>query len=82
MAYRAMQKFLIACLQLYRVGLSPYFGQHCRFTPSCSRYAIEALQKHGVLRGTAMSVRRLSKCHPWCAGGFDPVPDEETRARG
>jgi putative membrane protein insertion efficiency factor len=70
-----MQRFLIALVRFYRVLLSPYLGRHCRFTPSCSAYAIEALHKHGALRGVGMSVRRLVRCHPWCAGGFDPVPD-------
>jgi putative membrane protein insertion efficiency factor len=74
-----MQKLLIACLKLYRLVLSPYFGQYCRFTPSCSRYAIEALQKHGVLRGGYLSLHRLLRCHPWCAGGFDLVPERVDR---
>ncbi len=76
-----MQRLLIACLRLYRAALSPYLGQHCRFTPSCSRYAIEALQAHGALRGGAMSLRRLLRCHPWCAGGFDPVPERAVDER-
>jgi putative membrane protein insertion efficiency factor len=69
-----MQELLIVCIKLYRVVLSPYIGQQCRFTPSCSCYAIEALHKYGVVRGGYMSLRRLLRCHPWCAGGFDPVP--------
>jgi putative membrane protein insertion efficiency factor len=69
-----MQELLIVCVKLYRVVLSPYVGQQCRFTPSCSCYAIEALHKYGVVRGGYMSLLRLLRCHPWCAGGFDPVP--------
>jgi putative membrane protein insertion efficiency factor len=69
-----MHKFLIVSLRLYRTLFSPYIGQHCRFAPSCSQYAMEALRKHGTIRGGYLSLRRLLKCHPWCAGGFDPVP--------
>ncbi|HKF93966.1 MAG TPA: membrane protein insertion efficiency factor YidD [Gammaproteobacteria bacterium] len=69
-----MHKFLIVSLRLYRMLFSPYIGQHCRFAPSCSQYAMEALRKHGTVRGGYLSLRRLLKCHPWCAGGFDPVP--------
>ncbi|MGH8503002.1 MAG: membrane protein insertion efficiency factor YidD [Gammaproteobacteria bacterium] len=69
-----MQKALILLLKLYRVLLSPYVGQHCRFVPSCSCYAIAAIQTYGAARGGYMALRRLLRCHPWCAGGFDPLP--------
>lgn len=69
-----MQKLLITLIKLYRYTLSPYLGQHCRFTPSCSSYALEALQEHGFLRGGTMSIKRLLRCHPWSEGGYDPVP--------
>lgn len=55
--------------------LSPYLGQHCRFTPTCSEYAIEALQRHGLIKGLWLSIQRLLRCHPWHAGGLDPVPE-------
>lgn len=77
-----MQTILMACLKLYRLLLSPYLGQHCRFVPSCSTYALEALRAHGAVCGVGLSLRRLLRCHPWCAGGYDPVPGQENRARG
>jgi uncharacterized protein len=61
-------------LRLYRYALSPMVGPSCRFEPSCSRFAEEALDRYGLLRGTLMAFNRLLRCHPWGAGGFDPVP--------
>jgi len=61
-------------IQGYQVALSPYFGGQCRFTPSCSDYALMAIQKHGALKGSLFSGQRLFRCHPWCQGGYDPVP--------
>jgi uncharacterized protein len=74
-----MQKFLISLLRLYAYLISPMLGNRCRFHPSCSRYAIEAVKRHGAARGTLLAVGRLSRCHPWHPGGFDPVP-ERTRS--
>ncbi|MFP5441736.1 MAG: membrane protein insertion efficiency factor YidD [Gammaproteobacteria bacterium] len=73
---------LIWLVQLYRLTLSPFVGQHCRFTPTCSQYAIEALEKHGAVRGSLLAAHRLGRCHPWCEGGYDPVPpaDDEPPA--
>ena len=59
----------------YRYAISPLLGQHCRFYPSCSAYALTAIESHGLGRGGLLALRRLGKCHPWHAGGFDPVPD-------
>ena len=59
---------------MYQIALSPFFGQQCRFNPTCSHYAIEAIQKHGALSGMVLTVKRLFRCHPWHAGGSDPVP--------
>ena len=72
----------MACVQAYRVSVSPLLPPSCRFEPSCSRYAIEALERHGALRGGWLAARRIARCHPWCTGGFDPVPaaDDEHRA--
>lgn len=69
-----MRKLLIALIKLYQWGLSPFLGVNCRFTPSCSRYTIEALQRYGCIRGTFLGIKRVARCHPWCAGGHDPVP--------
>ena len=61
-------------IRVYQLTISPLLGQRCRFFPSCSEYASQALKAHGPLRGTALSVRRLCKCHPWHPGGIDEVP--------
>ena len=63
--------FLIAC---YRLLVSPFLGNNCRFHPSCSHYAEEAIATHGVMNGSYLTLRRLGKCHPWHEGGLDPVP--------
>jgi putative membrane protein insertion efficiency factor len=69
-----MRTVLIACVRAYRYLLSPYLGQHCRFHPTCSAYAIEALEHHGSLRGLKLALWRLLRCHPFSEGGYDPVP--------
>lgn len=63
-------------IQIYRYCLSPLVGQCCRFYPSCSSYSINAIQKYGCLRGSVLTLKRLARCHPWNAGGFDPVPEK------
>ena len=75
---------LIQLVRLYRLAISPWLGANCRFDPTCSSYAIEALEVHGVLKGTWLAVRRIGRCHPWGGSGYDPVPnvpedDDETR---
>ncbi len=70
-----MRALLISIIRLYRYLCSPWLGMHCRFTPTCSSYAIEAIERHGVLRGLWLSTGRLLRCQPWSAGGYDPVPD-------
>jgi hypothetical protein len=69
-----MTRLLLAVIRGYRYLLSPWWGNQCRFTPTCSEYAMQALEHHGALRGSWLALRRLSKCHPWHAGGFDPAP--------
>jgi hypothetical protein len=69
-----MKQFLIFVVHLYRVCIAPLLGPCCRFTPSCSVYAEEALRKKGVLAGSLLALRRLCKCHPFHPGGFDPAP--------
>lgn len=70
-----MKTPLLLLLRAYKLGISPFLGQNCRFYPSCSDYAAEAIHRHGALRGTLLATKRLCKCHPWHAGGVDPVPD-------
>ncbi len=69
-----MKKVFLFLIRLYQLGISPYIGPHCRFTPTCSRYAYEAIVKYGVVKGGYLAVRRLLKCHPFHKGGYDPVP--------
>jgi putative membrane protein insertion efficiency factor len=69
------RRVLIGAVRLYRLLLSPWVGQSCRFTPTCSAYAIQALQKHGALVGTGLAGWRILRCNPWCHGGCDEVPD-------
>jgi len=69
-----MKRALIAMVRFYRKGISPLTPPSCRFLPTCSAYALEALEKYGALKGSWLAIRRLSKCHPFHKGGFDPVP--------
>ena len=69
-----MKHVLIALLRGYRAVISPLYGQVCRYHPSCSAYALEAVDQHGSLRGSWLAARRVGRCHPWAAGGYDPVP--------
>ncbi|MCY3675512.1 MAG: membrane protein insertion efficiency factor YidD [Paracoccaceae bacterium] len=62
-------------IRLYRLIGSPFVGMHCRFQPTCSAYALEALEKHGAIKGTWLTIKRLGKCHPWGQSGIDNVPD-------
>ncbi len=70
-----MQRLLIGLVRGYRYLLSPWLGSACRFEPTCSAYALDALTRHGAATGARLTVWRLARCHPWCAGGCDPVPD-------
>lgn len=69
-----MARILISMIKAYQVFLSPFFGQQCRFYPTCSQYALETINKHGAIVGSYYAVRRLLRCHPWHAGGHDPIP--------
>ena len=69
-----MRSVLIALIKVYQWTLSPFVGFHCRFSPTCSQYAIEAITKYGVLKGMFLGTKRIARCHSWCAGGHDPVP--------
>jgi putative membrane protein insertion efficiency factor len=72
-----MKTLLTILIRFYRYCFSPWLGQHCRFHPSCSCYAEQAITTHGALTGSWMALRRLSRCHPWHAGGYDPVPEKQ-----
>ncbi|UCC84903.1 MAG: membrane protein insertion efficiency factor YidD [Gemmatimonadota bacterium] len=69
-----LAKFLVMVVRGYQMVISPWLPPACRYTPSCSQYAIEALQRHGALKGSWLAARRLGRCHPFRAGGHDPVP--------
>jgi hypothetical protein len=71
---RLLTTSLIKLIKIYQLLLSPMLGQNCRFYPTCSHYAQESLNKHGVIKGTYLAIRRLFRCHPWHDGGYDPVP--------
>ncbi len=76
-----MRRALILIVRLYQWVISPLLGPRCRFHPSCSHYTIEALERHGLVRGLYLSVRRIARCHPWHPGGLDPVPEPTTEKR-
>lgn len=70
-----MKKILIGFIRVYSAVLSPFLGANCRYQPTCSAYAQEAIERYGALRGSWMGIRRILRCHPFHEGGFDPVPD-------
>lgn len=74
-----MQRFLIFLIKAYRLVLSPYLGGQCRFHPTCSAYALEAIERHGAWRGAGLMLHRIGRCQPFCEGGIDPVPDAVER---
>jgi putative membrane protein insertion efficiency factor len=73
----AVSRLIIAVLKIYRLVVSPLYGQRCRYYPSCSAYALRAVEIHGALRGSWLAARRLGRCHPWTPGGVDLVPPRE-----
>jgi putative membrane protein insertion efficiency factor len=76
-----MRVFLIALIRGYQWFISPLLGNHCRFYPSCSQYAREAIERHGAVRGVWLAIRRVARCHPWHPGGVDPVPEPPPKDR-
>ncbi len=72
------RRLAILPIRVYQCTLSYFLGGHCRFTPSCSKYAVEAIERHGVFKGWGLALYRLGRCHPLCKGGFDPVPPESS----
>jgi uncharacterized protein len=77
--YDPVRYLLIGFLRAYRLLVSPLYGQVCRYHPSCSAYALDAVREHGSIKGPWLAVRRLGRCHPWAAGGYDPVPPRTPR---
>jgi putative membrane protein insertion efficiency factor len=76
---RLPQRVLVALVQGYRLLLKPWLGNACRFEPTCSAYALQALERHGAMVGAALSAGRVLRCNPWCNGGCDPVPAQAPR---
>ena len=72
-------KILVGIIRLYQKTISPLLGHNCRFRPTCSEYAIEAIQVHGVVKGLWLGIRRLLRCHPWGPHGYDPVPPKREK---
>jgi uncharacterized protein len=73
------RRLLMALVCGYRFALKPWLGNACRFEPSCSAYALQALERHGACAGSVLAAARLARCHPWCDGGHDPVPERAPR---
>jgi putative membrane protein insertion efficiency factor len=69
-----MKRLVLAILRLYRLGISALLPTSCRFYPTCSAYSQEAIERYGVAKGLRLTMHRLGRCHPWCKGGYDPVP--------
>jgi len=74
-----LKKLFIFPIRVYQLTLSPLLGAHCRHTPSCSQYSIEAIQEWGVIKGTWLGAKRIARCHPWGTSGFDPVPKKPVK---
>ena len=74
-----MRRLLIAFIRIYQYAISPYFAASCRYTPTCSSYAIESIRRFGVFKGSWLAMRRIGRCHPWHEGGFDPVPTQHKK---
>ena len=75
-----MRSVLVWLVKAYRYAVSPMLGPSCRFEPSCSCYAVEALERHGAARGTWLAAKRVCRCHPWHPGGYDPVRQDSSRS--
>jgi len=74
---KILSSFFISFIRFYQGAISPYFLPSCRYTPTCSSYGIEAIQKHGPFKGIWLALKRIASCHPWGGSGYDPVPDPQ-----
>ena len=77
-----MKKILIALIRFYQGAISPYLGKNCKYSPTCSAYAVQAIERFGALKGTGLAVWRILRCNPFSKGGYDPVPEKKERAGG
>lgn len=77
-----MKPFLRCLIAIYQQAISPFFGMCCRFYPSCSNYAMEAIDRHGVIKGVFLTIKRILKCHPYHGGGIDLVPEKKNSSNG
>jgi putative membrane protein insertion efficiency factor len=69
-----MKRFVLSCIRFYQYAVSPHFLPACRYYPTCSAYAVEAIERYGVMRGSLLALKRILRCHPFHSGGYDPVP--------
>lgn len=76
-----MKYLFIGLIRVYQLVISPWMPDSCRYHPTCSAYSIEALQKHGAIKGIWLTVKRISRCHPWGDEGYDPVPESKTETK-
>lgn len=76
-----MKKILLAMIKFYQAAISPYTPKHCKYIPTCSQYGVEAIERFGAIKGTALTVWRFLRCNPWSRGGYDPVPQKKDKAR-
>ncbi|HKK47379.1 MAG TPA: membrane protein insertion efficiency factor YidD, partial [Balneolaceae bacterium] len=76
-----MKYLFIGLVRLYQLIISPWMPSSCRYHPTCSQYSIEALRKHGALKGIWLTIKRVARCHPWGGSGYDPVPDTEHKSK-
>lgn len=72
-----MKKIIIYLIKFYQKYISPFLGKNCRFYPTCSTYAKEAIENYGIIKGSMLSIKRISKCHPFNSGGYDPIPPKK-----
>jgi putative membrane protein insertion efficiency factor len=75
-----VRRLLLGSIRLYQLTLSPWLGRTCRYEPTCSAYAMEAIETHGARRGVWLAVKRIGRCHPWGGAGYDPVPRPDGRS--